>query len=304
MFFTGFADEAADSLSDQISATRELGWRHIESRRIDGVMIHDLDDAAFDRAAGQLADAGMQVNCFGSAIANWAKHIDKDPDASFDEARRCIPRMRRLGTTHVRIMSYAIRKDAQGRAVADQMEAERFRRVRELNRMFADAGLVAVHENCMNYGGMGWEFTLRLIENVPGLKLVFDTGNPTHSDDHCILARADGWRPKQSSWDFYRRVREHIAYVHIKDGRMEGEGGHMHTWPGEGQGDVACVLKDLLERGYDGGISIEPHIASVFHDPSVVGDAARKRASYIEYGRRTMRLVEALRPGAAVSAAR
>jgi len=44
--------------------------------------------------------------------------------------------------------------------------------------MFADAGLTALHENCMNYGGMGWQFTLKLLENVPGLKLVYDTGNP------------------------------------------------------------------------------------------------------------------------------
>lgn len=304
MFFTGFADEAADDLAGQISATRELGWRHIESRRIDGAMIHDMDDAAFDRAAGMLADAGVQVNCFGSAIANWAKHIDKDPDASMDEARRSIPRMRRLGATHVRIMSYAIRKDAQGRALADQAEAERFRRVREIHRLFADAGLAAVHENCMNYGGMGWTYTLRLLENVPGMRLVYDTGNPTHSDDHSAAPRADGTRPKQSSWEFYSQVREHVAYVHIKDGRIGADGKHVHTWPGEGQGDVERVLADLLARGYDGGISIEPHIASVFHDPSVVGDAARKRASYLEYGRRTMRLVEAIRGRAAVSAAR
>jgi len=304
MFFTGFADEAADDIVGQISATKELGWRHIESRRIDKTMIHDLDDAAFDRACGQLADAGVSINCFGSAIANWAKHIDKPDDASLAEVGRAIPRMKRLGATHVRIMSYAVCKDEAGRAVAEQHEQERFRRVREINRQFADAGLIAVHENCMNYGGMGWSYTLRLVENVPGLKLVFDTGNPTMSDDMTVPARADGSRPKQSSWDFYRQVRDHVAYIHIKDGRMDADGKHVHTWPGEGQGDVVCVLKDLLERGYDGGISIEPHIASVFHDPAVIGDEARKRASYIEYGRRTMRLVESLRAPRAVSAAR
>jgi sugar phosphate isomerase/epimerase len=304
MFFTGFADEAAVDLAGQISATKELGWRHIESRRIDNVMIHDLDDAAFDRACGQLTEAGISINCFGSAIANWAKHIDKTEDASFDEVKRSIPRMQRLGTKFVRIMSYAIRKDEQGRAVPDQMEAERFRRVAEINRLFADAGLVAVHENCMNYGGMGWTWTKRLIENVPGLKLVYDTGNPTHSDDHSVNARPDGSRPKQDSWEFYRQVRDHIAYVHIKDGKLDADGKHVHTWPGEGAGDVERILADLLARGYDGGISIEPHIASVFHDPGVTGTEARMRASYLEYGRRTMRIVEAIRGRAAISAAR
>ena len=36
MYYTGFADEAANDLATQIKATKELGWSNIESRRIDG----------------------------------------------------------------------------------------------------------------------------------------------------------------------------------------------------------------------------------------------------------------------------
>lgn len=303
MYFTGFADESAKDLAGQISATKELGWSNIESRCIDGVNIHDLSDAAFDAAYGQLAAAGIQVNCFGSAIANWAKQIDQPFDASLAEARRAIPRMRRLGTKLIRIMSFAVRKDASGQVLAEQHEQERFRRVRELHRMFSDAGITPVHENCMNYGGMGWTYTLRLIENVPGLKLVFDTGNPTMSDDHSVAVGSDGFRPKQSTWEFYRNVREHIAYVHIKDGKMGADGKHVHTMAGDGAGDVRRVLADLLARGYDGGISIEPHIAAVFHDASVASPEDRMRASYLAYGRLVMRLVDEAQPKAARTSA-
>lgn len=303
MYFTGFADEAAKDLPGQISATRELGWSHIESRAIDGRNIHDIDDAAFDRACAQLAEAKVQINCFGSAIANWAKQIDQPFESSLAEARRAIPRMQRLGTKLIRIMSFAVRKDADGRVQAEQHEQERFRRVRELQRMFTDAGITPVHENCMNYGGMGWTYTLRLIENVPGLKLVFDTGNPTMSDDFSVPAGADGKRPKQSSWDFYRNVREHIAYIHIKDGRIGSDGKHVHTMPGEGSGDVRKILGDLLGGGYDGGISIEPHIAAVFHDPSITSEGDKLRASYLAYGRQVIRMVEELRPGARAAGA-
>lgn len=296
MYLTGFADESATDLAGQIAATKELGWSHIESRKIDNVMIHDLDDAAFDRACAQLAEAKVTINCFGSAVANWAKKIDEPFDSSLAEAKRAIPRMQRLGTKLIRIMSFAVRKDAAGKVLDDQMEAERFRRLRELTAMFTAAGLTPVHENCMNYGGMGWTHTLRLIENVPGLKLVFDTGNPTASDDFTVPPDAQGRRPKQSSWDFYRNVREHVAYIHIKDGKTGLDGKHVHTWPGEGQGDVRCVLADLLARGYDGGISIEPHIAAVFHDPSITSNEAKLRASYLEYGRRVMRMLDELRP--------
>jgi len=288
MYLTGFADEAAADLAGQIRATQELGWKYIESRNIDGVNIHDIDDAAFDRACGQLRDAGIAINCFGSAIANWGKDIRKPMDVDLEQTQRAIVRMNRLGCKLIRIMSYAVIPDTPP---GEQMAEERFRRVRELTRRFLDAGIQPVHENCMNYGGMGWAFTLRLLENVPGLKLVFDTGNPVFSANRMLPEPC----PVQSPWEFYAQVRDHIAYVHIKDGYML-DGKAVYTWPGEGTGDVVCICRDLLANGYDGGISIEPHMGAVFHDPSVVTDADRRFAMYVEYGRRMERILESVKP--------
>ena len=287
MYYTGFADEASRGLDGQIAATKELGWNCIESRAIDGVNIHDLSDADFDVAAGKLEDAGIQVNCFGSAIANWAKKITDPFDSSLAEARRAIPRMQRLGTKLIRIMSFARLDD---REPDDQMEDERFRRVRTLTQMFLDAGIQPVHENCMNYGGMGWPFPLRLLENVPGLKLVYDTGNPVFTDDK---AKPKPY-PKQSSWEFYSHVRDFVAYVHIKDGVFDhATGKTTYTWPGEGDGDVVRIVEDLIARGYDGGFSMEPHMALVFHDANVTAQAQAMHDNYVEYGRRFMAIVEA-----------
>ena len=238
-------------------------------------------------SAGKLEDAGIQVNCFGSAIANWAKKITDPFDSSLAEARRAIPRMQRLGTKLIRIMSFARLDD---REPDDQMEDERFRRVRTLTQMFLDAGIQPVHENCMNYGGMGWPFTLRLLENVPGLKLVYDTGNPVFTDDK---AKPKPY-PKQSSWEFYSHVRDFIAYVHIKDGVFDhATGKTTYTWPGEGDGDVVRIVEDLIARGYDGGFSMEPHMALVFHDANVTAQAKAMHDNYVEYGRRFMAIVEA-----------
>ena len=107
MYFTGFADEAAKDLAGQIKATKELGWTNIESRAIDGVNIHDLPQDQFDRAADALDAAGIKINCFGSAIANWGKKITEPFDSSLAETERAIPRMKRLGTKLIRIMSFA-----------------------------------------------------------------------------------------------------------------------------------------------------------------------------------------------------
>lgn len=144
----------------------------------------------------------------------------------------------------------------------------------------------------MNYGGMGWKYTLRLLDNVPGLKLVFDTGNPVFSLDRVKPEPC----PMQSSWEFYEHVREFIAYVHIKDGHFDAESKKsVFTFPGEGKGDVRRIMKDLLARGYPGGISIEPHLAVVFHDPSIKSEDVVRFNNYVEYGQRMERMVAELR---------
>ena len=97
-------------------------------------------------------------------------------------------------------MSYKLRP---GLEPEDQMFEERVKRLNEIVPLFIDAGLTPVHENCMNYGGMGYRFTQELLRAVPGLKLVFDTGNPVFTDDRCKSAPY----PKQSAWEFYCHVK-------------------------------------------------------------------------------------------------
>ncbi len=284
MYMTGFADEAAVKLEDQIKAVKTLGWSNIESRAIDGVNIHDLTEEAFDRAYGQLEEAGVKINCFGSTIANWGKDIRKPFDVDLEQAKRAAARMKRLGTRLIRVMSYAVIPDSE-----EQYREERFRRLRELQKLFADAGVKMVHENCMNYGGISWKHTLELVENVPGLRLVFDTGNPVQTKDY--------FRPgeMQSAWEFYSNVREYVDYIHIKDGVWEN-GKVRWTFPGEGQGDVKRILEDLFQSGYDGGVSIEPHLDVVFHEQNKALPEAKIRFdNYVKYGRMTEDIIKSLK---------
>ena len=287
MYMTGFADEAATTIDGQIKATLELGWKNIESRAIDGTNIHDLDDKAFDVVYGKLQEAGVSVNCFGSTIANWGKHIDQPMDADMKSLTRAIPRMKRLGTKLMRIMSYAVLKD---RSPEDQMKEERFRRLRIITDILLQSGIQPVHENCMNYGGMGWSYSLALIENVPGLKLVFDTGNPIFTDD---FTKPEPF-PKQSAWEFYKNVKDHVVYIHIKDANWDGDKPN-YTYPGLGSGDVQKIVTDAIRSGYDGGISIEPHIGAVFHDASVQTPEDARYKMYVEYGKRMENMIQDIR---------
>jgi len=291
MILCGISDEAGNELGTQVRATQELGWRHIEMRNVTvpGFAkgnLHDIPDAAFEVVAGTLSDAGISVYCLASTIGNWAKRIEDPFDITLAEVARSIPRMQRLGTRLVRIMSYKVRDDA------DQMEAERFRRLREVTQRFLDAGIQPVHENCMNYGGMSWEHALRLLDNVPGLKWVFDTANPVFNVDRSKPEP----RPRQDPWEFWTHVRDASVHIHVKDARWDTSRNDAdYLFPGDGDGAVERILADAFARGYDAGISIEPHMVAVFHDASSAAQDDALRGNFVEYGRRLGHLIARVR---------
>jgi len=295
MIFSGFADEAGSTIETQIRATQELGWANIECRNVDGVNLTDIPDEKFDEVYQKTRDAGIQVHCFGSAVANWSKDPRSEDDfiSSMESLKRAIPRMHRLGTKYIRGMSFAIARNEP--PDSPELEEMIFKKVRALVRVCEEGEVIFVHENCQNYGGLSYLHTLKLLDHIvsPNFRLAFDTGNPVGSD-HRI-----GKPPyqKQSSWIFYQNVREFIAHIHIKDCKYIAETGGIfpileHTFPGEGNGDVREIITDLVKRNYAGALSIEPHLAVVYHDESITSPDEIRYANYVEYGRRLTRLVE------------
>ncbi|HZM06411.1 MAG TPA: TIM barrel protein [Candidatus Saccharimonadales bacterium] len=281
MILTGIGDEAGVRLDAQIKAAQELGWKYLEMRTVEVPgfpkgNLHDIPEAAFNIVIERLRDAGLGVYCFGSAIANWSKKISDPFDITLAEVNRCIHRMQRLGTKFVRVMSFKPGDDE------DTIPPEVFRRMREVTRMFCEVGLQPLHENCMNYGGMSWRHGLELMDNCPGLKWVFDTGNPVFNPDR---SKPRPW-PRQDAWEFWEHIREYVAHIHVKDATfVPAKNDCDYNYPGEGQGRVRDILQDALSRGYDAGISIEPHVAVVFHDASVQAADDVVFDSYIRYGR-------------------
>jgi sugar phosphate isomerase/epimerase len=287
MILLGIGDEAGNILDTQIAATKELGWRHLEMRNVQvpgfpKANFHDIPDKAFDIAIDKLLAAGIEVPCFGSTIMNWAKRLEDPFEMTIAEVKRCIPRMQRLAAKFVRIMSFK-----PGAADA-HIPAEVFRRVRDVTNRFLDAGLQPLHENCMNYGGMGWPFTLDLLDKVPGLKLVFDTANPVFNPDR---SKGKPW-PQQDPWLFWTQVKGHVEHIHVKDATWNpAKNDADYNWPGEGQGRVRDILRDALAGGYDAGLSIEPHMVVVFHDANLTASDDTIRVNFVEYGRLLEKLI-------------
>lgn len=294
MFYSGIADEASPALPRQIEAHRTLGWSHIELRNIDGKNATDLPDDVFDLVARRLQEGGLAVSCFASQLANWSRPIDSDFEKDSSELRRAIPRMKRLGAPFIRCMSYPNAKVPWG---DPEWRRETVRRMKVLAAMAEEGDVTLVHENCSGWGGQGPRQTLELLEDVGSerLKLVFDTGNPAQYG--------------QDAWEYYEGVRDHIVYVHVKDytlstdstgspGSTTGpgeKGKEVAVFPGAGACSVREIIADLLQRGYDGGFSIEPHITSVIHLHEEASDPELAYRTYIEYGRRLEALVRAIR---------
>lgn len=298
MFLSGFADEAGNSLATQIKAIKTLGWDFIELRNVEGKNLASFDQAEFEFLQKSLHEAKLRINCFGSPVANWSRQARSEEDFQKDlnDLNSALPRMQKLGIKLIRGMSYVPASDEE----PDNPELEQiiFRKVKELVQRCADAGIVYGHENCRNYGGMSWQHTLKLLEavNHENLKLIFDTGNPV------FTLRRIGKPPyhTQSAWEFYSKVKEHITYVHIKDGTAlineKGEPVTTYCFAGDGEGDVRAILIDLFRQGYDGGFSIEPHVATVFHaDDNPEGTALQQQRrfdTFVSYGREFEQLVK------------
>jgi hypothetical protein len=122
------------------------------------------------------------------------------------------------------------------------------------------------------------------------MKLIFDNGNPVGMPDFALPEP----RPQQSAWEFYEKVREQVVHVQAKDGIWDPEKREARWgWPGEGQADLKRILKDLVSRGYQGGLCIEPHLAFDYNDPSAQAGEKRFQA-YLDYGRRFEAIVREL----------
>ena len=285
---TGFTDEAASALEGQIDVCLTLDWKWIDLRTVGEHNIVDLPDSSFDTVLEALNRSEIRVSSFGSRIANWSRTLQDPLEDDIEELRRAIPRMKRAGTPYIRVMSY--RPPEGDGADTPEVRNEVIRRLTVLTRIAEEAEITLLHENCETWGGLSVDHTLRLLEAIPSaaFQLAFDTGNPPASVDkrYATPLRC------QDALEFYQAVHERVAYIHIKDARADAACKQVtYTWPGEGNGRIPEILDALNHDGFSGPISIEPHMAVVYHDPTVSADEEVRRKLFLEYAERTETLL-------------
>lgn len=282
MIITGISDEAGKDIKTQIKAHKALGWSTLELRLHNGVNVSttDFSDKDFDEVRKAIEEAEMTVTGFGSAIGNWSRSIRGDFSIDVEDLKIAAKRMNIMGTKYIRTMTWVPDEDD-----LVYSKNEGIRRYKELAKIAEDAGILLAHENCTGWGGFTPQNMLELKAEVdsPNLVLLYDTGNVvSHGDD-----------PEE----FFRGIRGHFDYIHIKDAKFNAGGdGHTFTYCGEGDANVAEILRRVIkEDGYDGFISIEPHVAAIVHEGS---DSSKSDEmmynSYLEYGRKLEKIISAL----------
>jgi len=279
MIFSGIADEAASDILTQVKAHKQLGWKHIELRLVDGKNVaSEVLDQEFDTMCRVLEENEMQVTGFASAIGNWSRHINDDFKIDLDELKTAVKRMQQLNVKYIRTMTW------KGDGVDEsEWRSKAIERCKELTKIAADADIILAHENCTGWAGLSPENMIELKSEVdsPNFKLLYDLGNTI----------SHGYEP----WEFFKIIRGHFDYIHIKDAKINPEGRRSKNYSYCGEGDA--MLKEILtvilnEDKYDGIISIEPHVAAIVH----LADTAEpsqdeKFFSYIKYGEMLKKLI-------------
>ncbi|MBE9373696.1 sugar phosphate isomerase/epimerase [Saccharopolyspora sp. HNM0983] len=252
----GITDEAAGALTGQIRVITDLGWSGIELRSLGGRALADLPAAEAARARRAITAAGINVVALDSRIGNWARPITAPFADDLAELDALAEWCSVLGTRAVRIMSYP--NDGLAEPEWRDRVLDRMHRLAQRAR---ELGLLLLHENCAGWAGRDPERMLQLLDagDRSALLLLFDTGNGI---EHGYSAR-----------DLLPRILPHIAHVHVKDA-TGGPGAASYALPGSGDAQVAECLQELLAAGYDGPLSLEPHLAVRPHEGLHPGESA------------------------------
>lgn len=248
---SAFADEISPDLDEQIAV---LSLEHIHFLDLRGVWntnVLDLTDQQVARIKETLDAHGIGVAAIGSPIGKVP--IDSSFDEHLHRFERAIAVAHALQTPSIRIFSFyppARLKggsDDSGAVNPAEYRDEVLRRLREMTARARAAGVILLHENEKDIYGDTIDRCVDLLQSC----------DDTHFQ--AVLDPANFIQCGQTPYpDAYEALRPWLGYVHVKDARSDGS----VVAAGEGVTHWPDLLQRLRADGYDGFLSLEPHLAS------------------------------------------
>ena len=263
MRISAFGDEIAVDFEEQLRVLQRLNIRLIDIRAAWGVNCAQFTDEHLRRIKALCAGYGIEVSCMGSPIG-------KSPIADPIEIERKRLRQvgavaQQLGTRNIRIFSFYPKGDVDEAAMQCAIE-----RLGKLTDIAAALDLRLLLENEKGVVGDLPGNCLQIMQAIdsPHLRFIWDPANFVQ----CGAARhVDAW---------WGALHPAIGYIHIKDALLPAPASQDYqdhgarstvTVAGEGDGQVQQLLANLQSVGYQGVLSLEPHLLEARHSSGFSG---------------------------------
>ena len=267
---TAFADEICDDLNEQMDVLARHGIKFIEFRGADGKGVAGYTPEEALAARLRMKARGFAVSAVGSPVGKT--FIDDDFEPAFAQFKQVVALAKAFGTQYIRLFSYYIPEGDDPSA----WRAEVMKRMQAMADYAGQAGVILLHENEKGIYGDTPERCHDLFDTVqsPALWATYDPSNFVQ----CGV---------QNYPHAFRMLKDKIRYVHMKDsvdtaGEAQADTGfdtHVvsdaHRPVGQGDGNCREILAELWHDGYEGFLSIEPHLVNN-HD--IPGTGAEKFA--------------------------
>jgi sugar phosphate isomerase/epimerase len=256
---SGFADEISPDPDEQLATLAAESITHLELRSAWSVNVADFTAGQLTAFRGALDRAGVRVSAIGSPIGKIPLEAPLGPE--LERMRRIADTAGELGTTIVRVFSFFIPPGEP----PEQHRAQVIDRMAALAQIAAECGLVLAHENEKEIYGDTADRCHDLITSVdsPALRATFDAANFVQC----------GVRPFSQG---YHLLRPYLVYLQVKDA-LAATGEVVPA--GEGDGQVRPTLAALRDSGFEGFVSLEPHLARAGRHGGFSGPEGFVRAS-------------------------
>lgn len=237
---SGFSDEISSDIKVQFEALMRPGIKYFEPRGINGKNISELTEAEAKELKALADSFGIKASSIGSPIGKIKVSDTFAPH--FDTFKRVVETAKILDTKYIRIFSFY----HDGSVWTAEERDTVFERLSALLDHAEKNGVILLHENEKEIYGDTAERCKEIMEKLfcGSFKAVFDPANFVQSGVDTQKA--------------FESLKPYIGYMHIKDAEPDGR----VVPSGMGAGNLGYILKSLFENGYDGFLSLEPHLGS------------------------------------------
>lgn len=239
---SAFADEVADDLISQMDQLEKHDIKHIELRGINGKNVSDLSIQEANEIKKILDQRGFKISAIGSPIGK--QKITDEFEPHLDKFKHVLDLANIFETRYIRMFSFFMPKNESPEKYRDEV----LRRWEKFLETANGREVILLHENEKDIYGDTAERCADLMRSLrcSYLKATFDPANFVQVGEKIYP-------------DAYNMLKNHIEYVHIKDA-LYSTGQVVPA--GYGDGCVKQLLEELYSSGFEGFLSLEPHLAS------------------------------------------